>query len=190
MRKRILALLLALALLGAMIPAAFAEGETGSGEETEETTQPTDLSEPEEPTESSEPTEPGEPENPEPTEPVMEDIQTHWAKGNILWSMEQGLFKGVTETTFEPNGSMTRAMFVTVLGRFAGVTEEDFDAQQAAGLYTDVQPERYYAPYVLWATRYGIANGMGDGSFAPNDPITREQMATFMVRLPRFIITI
>lgn len=110
MRKRILALLLALALLGAMIPAAFAEGETGSGEETEETTQPTDLSEPEEPTESSEPTEPEEPENPEPTEPVMEDIQTHWAKGNILWSMEQGLFKGVTETTFEPNGSMTRAM--------------------------------------------------------------------------------
>ena len=182
MRKRILALLLALALLGAMIPAAFAEGETGSGEETEETTQPTDLSEPEEPTESSEPTEPEEPENPEPTEPVMEDIQTHWAKGNILWSMEQGLFKGVTETTFEPNGSMTRAMFVTVLGRFAGVTEVDFDAQQAAGLYTDVQPERYYAPYILWATRYGIANGMGDGSFAPNDPITREQMATFMVR--------
>ena len=87
MRKRILALLLALALFGAMIPAAFAEGETGSGEETEETTQPTDLSEPEEP------------ENPEPTEPVMEDIQTHWAKGNILWSMEQEGY--LTEAEYE-----------------------------------------------------------------------------------------
>lgn len=112
----------------------------------------------------------------------MTDLDGHWGKKYAVWAMEQGLFKGVTDTEFDPDGSMTRGMFVTVLGRFAGIDKSEYDTWYTQYLYTDVREGSYYAPYILWATRCGIAKGTGDGTFAPEDPITREQMATFMVR--------
>ena len=90
------------------------------------------------------------------------------------------MFKGVSETSFQPNTPMTRGMFVTVLGRMAGVAPEDYSDTYA--LFQDVPANSYYAPYITWAVRYGIAKGTGDGVFSPNAPVTREQMATFVVR--------
>lgn len=113
---------------------------------------------------------------------TITDISGHWAEENIVWSMEQNLFQGISETEFSPNGFMTRGMFVTVLGRMAGITGEDYNDWYIGSLYSDVAEGKYYTTYINWATRYGIANGMGNGKFMPNEPVTREQMATFLVR--------
>ena len=112
----------------------------------------------------------------------MTDIVGHWAENDIAWVIEMGLFNGTSATTFNPNGTMTRGMFVTVLGRYAGVDPADYSDWYLPELYTDVNPNAYYAPYINWATRHGITSGTGVGTFSPDAPITREQMAVLMVR--------
>ena len=113
---------------------------------------------------------------------AMTDISSHWGYENITWAVEQDLFKGVTDTEFRPNEYMTRGMFVTVLGRMSGIDPAMYDDWYLGNLYTDVNPASYYAPYINWATRYGIANGMGGGAFMPDEFVTREQIAVFLVR--------
>lgn len=113
---------------------------------------------------------------------AMTDITGHWAEENIGWVIENELFKGVSETSFSPDGSMTRGMFVTVLGRYAGIDPEDYLDWYLPGLYQDVPAESYYAPYINWASRFGITNGTAAGKFSPDEPVTREQMATLIGR--------
>ena len=112
----------------------------------------------------------------------MNDIVGHWAEGDIAWVISMGLFNGTSATTFNPNGTMTRGMFVTVLGRYAGIDPDEYEDWYLPGLYRDVNPDVYYAPYINWATRHGITSGTGGGNFSPDAPITREQMATFLLR--------
>lgn len=112
----------------------------------------------------------------------MTDIVGHWAENDIAWVLDMGLFNGTSATTFNPNGVMTRGMFVTVLGRFAGIDPDDFEDWYLPDLYKDVNADYYYAPYINWATRHGITSGTGNGTFSPDAPITREQMATFLLR--------
>lgn len=113
---------------------------------------------------------------------VMTDIQGHWAEESIDFVLENNLFSGVSHTEFSPEASMTRGMFVTVLGRYAGVDAEHYRDWYLPGLYTDVAQERYYAPYINWATRFGIAKGTAPDRFSPDEPVTREQMATLILR--------
>ena len=80
---------------------------------------------------------------------------------------------------FDPSGTMTRAMLVTVLGRLAGIDPADYDGQSA---FSDVDADSWYGPYVAWAAENGVVEGVGDGLFAPDAPITREQMCTMLVR--------
>ena len=107
------------------------------------------------------------------------DIVDHWAENDIIWVMDMGLFNGTSSTTFNPNGTMTRGMFVTVLGRMAGVFTDEY-----AGIsdFEDVSPDAYYAPYVAWAAKHGITTGTTETTFSPSALITRQQMATFFVR--------
>ena len=98
---------------------------------------------------------------------------------SVQYARINGIFNGTTATTFEPNGSMTRGMFVAILGRMAGVDVEDYQGQSA---FSDVPASKYYAPYVAWAAKHGITNGTGDGKFSPNNIINRQQMAAFFVR--------
>jgi uncharacterized protein YjdB len=112
----------------------------------------------------------------------MTDISGHWAESSIRWAMEEALYQGTSDTTFSPDATMSRGMFVTVLGRFAGIDPEDYQDWYLDDLFTDVSAGSYYAPYVNWAVRYGIANGMGDGTFAPDEPVTREQLAVLLQR--------
>jgi len=112
----------------------------------------------------------------------MKDIVGHWAEEDIAWVLEMGLFNGTSADTFSPNGTMTRGMFVTVLGRYAGIDPDDFEDWYLPELYEDVDADVYYAPYINWATRHGISGGTGKGCFSPDAPITREQMATLLVR--------
>ena len=115
----------------------------------------------------------------------MTDIIGHWAEQDIAWVIGMGLFNGTTPTTFEPDGVMTRGMFVTVLGRYAGIDPDDYEDWYLPELYADVNADVYYAPYINWATRHGITSGTGNGRFSPNEPINREQMATFLLRFAK-----
>ena len=108
--------------------------------------------------------------------PAFTDIENHWAKDNILFVVSRGLLNGTSETTFSPNTGMTRGMFVTALGRLAGVDPADYQR----GKFTDVKADAYYAPYVNWAAKTGIVSGTTDTTFAPDTNINREQMAVIM----------
>lgn len=112
----------------------------------------------------------------------MRDIVGHWAENDIAWVLDQGLFNGTSDDTFNPNGTMTRGMFVTVLGRYAGIDPADYSDWYLPQLFTDVKADAYYAPYINWAARHGITGGTGGGKFSPDSPITREQMATLLLR--------
>ena len=105
----------------------------------------------------------------------MNDIVGHWAENDIEWVLDLGLFNGTSTNTFTPNGTMTRGMFVTVLGRYAGVDPNAFEDWYLPELYSDVDADAYYAPYINWATRHGITSGTGNGtsnSGADNGAVT------------------
>lgn len=108
--------------------------------------------------------------------PNFTDINGHWAKEHILFTVSRGLFSGTSETTFSPNTTLTRGMFVTALGRLAGINPADYQTRK----FTDVKADAYYAPYVNWAVSKGIVSGTTSSTFAPDSNITREQMAVIM----------
>ena len=108
--------------------------------------------------------------------PNFTDINGHWAKEHILFTVSRGLFSGTSETTFSPNTTLTRGMFVTALGRLAGINPADYQNRK----FTDVKANAYYAPYVNWAASKGIVGGTTSTTFAPDSNITREQMAVIM----------
>ena len=108
--------------------------------------------------------------------PAFTDVNNHWAKDNMLFVVSRGLLSGTSATTFSPNTGMTRGMFVTALGRLAGVDPTDYQAS----MFTDVKEDAYYAPYVNWAAKTGVVSGTTDTTFAPDININREQMAVIM----------
>ena len=101
-----------------------------------------------------------------------------WYSDAVAYAYTNSIFGGTSATTFAPGSSMTRAMFVTVLGRMSGVPE-DKDAQTA---FTDVKSGQYYTGYVAWANKNGIVNGRTENTFAPDALITREEMCVMLVR--------
>lgn len=94
----------------------------------------------------------------------------------------EGLFNGMTATKFEPTTTMTRAMFVTVLGRLAGINEMQYSGTSFTDVSKSDQQIAWAAPYIEWAVQKGITNGTGNGKFSPNEPITHQQMYVFMQR--------
>ena len=106
------------------------------------------------------------------------DIENHWAKEAINYSLEHKLFDDIaTGNRFEPNKAMTRAEFIAVLGRFEGAKE--FPANIS---FQDIDMNAYYAKYVNWAKANGLIYGMDATNFAPNKAISREEMATILYR--------
>ena len=108
--------------------------------------------------------------------PAFTDIHNHWAADNILFAASRGLLSGTSDTTFSPGTGMTRGMFVTALGRLAGINPDSYQT----GKFTDVKADTYYAPYVNWAAQNGIMEGATATTFAPDTNINREQMAVIM----------
>ncbi len=108
------------------------------------------------------------------------DIGNSWAKDYIEKAVALELFGGVSDTQFEPDSSMTRGMFVTVLGRLEGVDREYWSSKAIPQIFSDVSPEQYYAPYIAWAVCNGIAEGTSGSTFEPTAPITREQIAKLL----------
>ncbi|NCE82473.1 hypothetical protein D1156_16135, partial [Neglecta sp. X58] len=108
--------------------------------------------------------------------PVFTDIKNHWAEDNIIFVASRGLLAGTGNNQFSPDTGMTRGMFVTALGRLAGIDPNSYKT----GKFTDVKADAYYAPYVNWAAEKGIVNGTSATTFSPDTNITREQMAVIM----------
>ena len=100
----------------------------------------------------------------------------------VAFVYENELFKGVSAREFAPDTTMTRAMFVTVLGRLANVNADMYNTVS----FDDVEAGSWYAPYVQWACDAGIVNGYGDGKFGVNDPVTVEQAAVLLARFAAY----
>ena len=104
-----------------------------------------------------------------------------WYYDAVAYANQHGLFKGVSANTFDPNGSTTRAMVVTVLWRMAG------EPAAGASNFSDVKDGVWYADAVTWAAENGIVNGVGDGLFKPDANITREQLAVILYNYADFM---
>ncbi len=111
------------------------------------------------------------------------DIAGHWAKEDIEFVVSRGLFSGTSATAFSPNTDMTRGMFVTALGRLANADVSGY----AKSSFSDVKGDAYYMGYIEWANKNNIVNGVGNNKFAPDQSITREQMAVIMSSYAKII---
>ena len=100
-----------------------------------------------------------------------------WFYDSVKRMYEQGYMNGVTTTEFAPNNTLTRAMLVTILYRYACEPNIYTD-----NIFGDVPAGTWYTDAVTWASDAGIVNGVSDGVFAPNDNITREQLAAILYR--------
>lgn len=119
----------------------------------------------------------------EPVETGFTDVPGDaWCAPAVAYAVQNGLFNGTSAATFSPNGSMTRGMLVTVLGRLDGVQPGGSPALP----YADVAADSVYAPYVAWAAENGLVTGYADGGFRPGAPVTREQIAAILYRYVQF----
>ncbi|MBQ8697009.1 MAG: S-layer homology domain-containing protein [Clostridia bacterium] len=100
-----------------------------------------------------------------------------WFASAVGYAVGRGLFGGVSATTFAPGTDMSRAMLVTVLWRMEGQP-----APAGANPFTDVKDGTWYTTAVVWAYEQGIVGGIGGGKYAPDNTVTREQMATILFR--------
>lgn len=99
-----------------------------------------------------------------------------WYYDAVQYVSNKGLMSGTDYTTFDPEGTTTRGTIATILYRMEG-SPAYFNTT-----YTDVPAGEWYAPAVAWARTYSLINGYGDGRFGPDDPITREQLASLLFR--------
>lgn len=104
-----------------------------------------------------------------------------WYYDAVQFVYSRGIMDGVDYYKFAPNGTITRGMIVTMLWRMAG---EPFEMPVTS--FTDVEIGRYYTTAVAWACRNGIADGMGESTFGPNDAITREELVTLLYRYAQY----
>ena len=109
------------------------------------------------------------------------DVRTNnWFAGAVEYVVNNGLFSGVSDTSFAPNEPVTRGMLVTVLWRAAG------EPSASASAFADVPADAWYAKAVAWANVNGIVQGYDASTFAPDDRITREQLAAIFQRYAGF----
>ena len=109
--------------------------------------------------------------------PFTDVSEDRWSYESIYEAAATGTMLGVTQTEFEPRSTMTRAMAVTVLYRMDGAPEVSGKAD-----YTDVRQNAFYTQALIWGTENGIVNGYQNGTYHPNDPVSRQQFATMIQR--------
>lgn len=104
-----------------------------------------------------------------------------WFYANVQYVAQNKLMNGVATDKFAPNDTLTRAMLVTVLYR-----NEGEPAVNKSIPFADVDMDVYYASAVIWAKQNGIVNGVTETEFAPDENITREQIAAIMFRYAQY----
>ncbi len=107
----------------------------------------------------------------------MDVKATDWFKNAVAYAYENELMNGTSDMLFNPSGSLTRGQLITILYRVAGEP-----AVEAPADFSDVPAGKYFSNAVAWAAENGIVNGYNDGSFKPDNKITREQIATILYR--------
>ena len=112
--------------------------------------------------------------------PFNDVKESDWFYEAIYYAHVNGLMNGVATDEFDPKGSMTRAMIVTILWRYEGSPETN------GSNFTDVKDGQWYSDAIAWANENGIVNGYGDGIFGVNDKITREQFAVILYRYAEY----
>jgi fibronectin type 3 domain-containing protein len=110
-------------------------------------------------------------------EKTFNDIQGHWAKNEMELLASKLVIQGMTDSSFGPDSSITRAQFATLLVRALGLSKQSENSR-----FTDVAPDAWYTGAVGAAVKAGLITGYEDGTFRPEDPITREQMAVMAAR--------
>jgi hypothetical protein len=111
------------------------------------------------------------------TNPFSDISSSDWFYEAVKYVSQKKLMSGTSDTTFEPNSNMTRAMLVTVLYRMEGKP-----TSIGANAFTDVETGEWYTNAVFWASANGIVGGYGDGLFGTNDSVTREQLAAILYK--------
>lgn len=104
------------------------------------------------------------------------DTKEHWSKDYVTYLSSRNIINGVSDNSFAPNENITRAQFAKILASIANIDISKYNTPK----FTDVQG--FYSPYITWANEAGIVNGIGNGNFAPNQNITREQIALMISR--------
>ncbi|MDO4542006.1 MAG: CehA/McbA family metallohydrolase [Bacillota bacterium] len=114
------------------------------------------------------------------------DVNQHWAKDAIDFVAEREIFIGTDNNKFSPDNGMTRAMFVTVIGR---LYERSYglDISDAEKNFKDVKYDSWYGPYVQWAAQNDIVKGVSSDSFEPTKLINRQEMATLLYRFSEYM---
>lgn len=113
--------------------------------------------------------------------PFADVSYTNWYYDAVKFVYDKGIMDGVSYYRFAPDATITRGMVVTMLWRMAGEPYES-----SAG-FTDVASGRYYSTAVAWAAKNGIVEGMTSSTFAPDQAITREQLASILYRYAKWL---
>jgi len=119
--------------------------------------------------------------------PFSDVNSNNWFYPYIRHVFENNIMQGTTTTTFAPNTNFSRAQVVATLYRMAhGGTAREIPYARNRNIFSDVNVNTWYSPYVAWAYDNGIVTGVGNNRFAPNDNVTREQFATMIHRFAEF----
>jgi hypothetical protein len=111
------------------------------------------------------------------------DVTDHWAESEICFLYNEGIIEGYSDRNFAPNEEITRAEFLKISLLNVGYTVY---AVQSAG-FTDVNPGDWYYQYVTFARSKGFVTGYTDGSFHPNEPITRAEALQMIMNISGII---
>lgn len=108
----------------------------------------------------------------------FKDTANHWANEPIKYLADRGIINGMNDNQFAPNNNITRAEFITLLAKMDNIDINKYKAEN----FTDVPSNAWFNPYIDWAAKNGITSGTTANTFAPNNNITREQMAVMIER--------
>ena len=115
--------------------------------------------------------------NPTPNVDFLDVSRTDWFYYDVCYVCENGLMNGTSRNRFSPYGTATRGMLVTILYRM-----ENEPRCFGSAAFSDVKPGAYYEKAVVWASQNNIVSGYTDGTFRPDAPVTREQLASILYR--------
>lgn len=121
----------------------------------------------------------------ESTLPFKDVSEKNWFYEYVADVYEKGIMEGKSETVFDPNTNVTRAEFVTIVARIAEA--DTTDGREALASFTDAKKNAWYADAMGWGVKEGLVTGTGASTLAPNEPMTRAQLATFVARLTEYL---
>ena len=107
-----------------------------------------------------------------------------WYEGAVRYAYLHDIMEGMSATTFQPNGTLSRAMAVQIFYNLEG--QPDISDENLGYPYEDVNAQAWYGDAVYWARITGVATGYGDGTFQPTDSITRQEFAQMLYNYAKY----